>query len=536
VKKNTAVTTSIAGPVTIAGSLKASISCESLGDLTVLGPGDPDHPANITIRGPYANSLTVSHAIHTLHIDGDVSGPISIGGDLTYDLGIGTLTDRLFIGGDASGQVVINGLRDYAALEIGGNARLVIIQNGLDEQCAVHIGGNVGLPGFTRGFEVRTQDADPNLAVQLAGTVRIDGHAYDWHAHCWTMSTARVHIGGDVERLGFDFDVQAGAVCQVDGGVSDIVVFGIGDLQADLLGDLIIGGEVTGDIDARLGCISGNLTIGGDFTGQMDAADLTGRLAIGAYPNAIHHLSGSVHIHGDLAGDSPGDGIEVAGNLSDPNNDGTGGRIMIDGGFGETRDSTIVVHGSMAPGRPGIAVDFDGYDPQDRWGPYGTVVIGDPNDPNNVYRGNMPAMHIYEVTSCKGDGDNSGSVGPPDTVAMLLAIMGESFYRTTYPGLEGSMLFHCDITGPTNPYQCDGVIDSLDFDLLPVRFGTCSTLCGPIDAGDGPSAGELAAALNQHVPNALRPILLDVVTDLRQNHPRPVRRAYWQAVRQYLGQ
>ncbi len=46
---------------------------------------------------------------------------------------------------------------------------------------------------------------------------------------------------------------------------------------------------------------------------------------------------------------------------------------------------------------------------------------------------------------------------------------------------------------------------------------------------------ELAAALNQNVPNELRAVLLDVVNDLRLHHPVPARRAYWQTVRQYLG-
>ena len=71
------------------------------------------------------------------------------------------------------------------------------------------------------------------------------------------------------------------------------------------------------------------------------------------------------------------------------------------------------------------------------------------------------------------------------------------------------------------------------------RGGHTAPLSDPPQRVNGATKGEAtgrAAALNQHVPNALRPILLDVLTDLRQNHPRPVRRAYWQAVRQYLGQ
>ncbi len=522
-----------------------TLECNELRNFTVEN-GCPGLPAaTLKVHGSYSHTLTIAGSptdpeLALVYIGDDeqheLNGTVTINRSV-HTLSTPRITGTVHVAGDMHWIDPWGGTRGSGLLQIDGDVGYGII-GGIGAGSTVRLGRVVGTH-FGQSVRVGTSGYD---GVGMEGLLDVATDAVDLHMYALTAPGALIHVGGDTGILGFNVDMLG--LAHVEGDLTRQLIVGEAGADpnftppADLAGEVRIDGrlgnhpEVDCDVLISRGDLSGVLSIGGDCEGAICLlqGNLTGRLAVGAYPNAIHHLSGSARIHGDLASDAPGDGIEVAGNLIDPNNDGRGGRIMIDGGFGEYRDSQIIVHGGLGPGRTGIAVDFDGYHATDRWGASGRVEVA-----GQSYWGNTPSMHIYEITGCKGDGDNSGSVSPSDTIAMLLAMQGEDFYRPTYPGLEGSMLFHCDITGP-NPYQCDGVIDALDFDLLPVRFGTCSTLCGAIDADEGPSAAALAATLREHVPAELRGVLRAVVDDLRQNHPRPVRRTYWQAVRQHLGE
>lgn len=226
--------------------------------------------------------------------------------------------------------------------------------------------------------------------------------------------------------------------------------------------------------------VAGTIDIGGDLSGQVILRKPL--------------QSGRIHVRGSLVDNPAGHEIEI------PAIDSNGA----------------------------IAIDYDGWQEGDEWEEGATVVIG-----STTYTENMPSMNIWEIQRCKGDMNNSGWVTVADFDPFLMALNDPQLYEQTYPGLEGSILWHGDC-------NCDGVFDSDDFDEAKDLMARecCTTDClyfncevDPI----GPTPLSTATMLNGAVSAHMRPALFATVMDLAEDSSDPPRAAFWGQVLTLLG-
>lgn len=317
--------------------------------------------------------------------------------------------------------------------------------------------------------------------------------------------------------------------------------------MGDLVGELHVrtgstqgivfeGTTVTGTISSD-GPWSGAVTAGFDMRARIEIpgdADLW--LHVGRYEPWYPEVDfrGRVIVGGDMLGF-----INVKGDWGDPN-DTFAGSVMINGSFlAPDAPSHIKVDGQVVGAGTFLAVNYDAHD-GGVWDPNAVVIIGDPNDPNNVHNGNTPALHLWE-TKCKGDMDGDQVVSFPDINPFILALTNAVGYSEYFPGLgctndpndpnclAGSRIWRGDLTCDNPPHL--GFEDINPFVVL-LTDPCCQPTCDPCsgDGGERMSPQQLASELAATIWPELYNDLVAIVEENIDLQPDEESQAYWEAV------
>ena len=495
-------------------------------NITIHASADPGHAfkGQVHVAGSLLGTLQVNEILRpgseaAILIDEDVVGDLVVGGPVHGNLVItgkvastGSIALSSVLADDAS--LTVNG-GVHGTVEAAAVAGVLHVDSDVDG--TFDLGSISGGVSFGNGFDGQLS------ATTLTGGLLIDGDPND----------ANQGLNGTVT---FSSDVAAGGVIEIDGPAG---LTGHLNLR-DLLGGIV----VTGDVSGRVGVHTlggetyedgpyGILQIDGDLVaaGQVAVgAELTGLLS-------VRQLSGRVCVRGDLSGR-----VEVLESLirteADPAicvDEDLTGQIRIYGPFDadSAEDDVVVIRGAM-PFPGAFTVDFDGYDENDDWDSSVYVVVdqSDPNDPNSAtarYNDNTPAVRVYRVTSCLGDLDNDGSVGFSDINPFVAAQAGPAQYAALMPGLEGSMVYHCDVN---EDGSCN--IHDINCFVYLVTYGVCGPCPDEGDREAPPSPGDLAVLLAQHVSPELYDKLVWVVEEAAGQQKTKQLQTYWEAVYQAL--
>ncbi len=174
-----------------------------------------------------------------------------------------------------------------------------------------------------------------------------------------------------------------------------------------------------------------------------------------------------------------------------------------------------------------IAIDYDGYDPNDVWGEGARIIVGGVR-----YYENDPPARVWEITDCRGDMNNDGITNFGDINAFVDALTDLPDYRLSYPGLEGSMDYHGDA-------NCNGTFgfDDINPFATMVTWECCSIDCTPCGGEGAGGAGggclppeQWAEVLETHVAPESFPGLLDMVSVAAAIGESPADKAYWAEV------
>jgi hypothetical protein len=281
----------------------------------------------------------------------------------------------------------------------------------------------------------------------------------------------------------------------------------------------------------------GRLTVGDDLTGEFDVYNYT-------EPRDPAHLTGSVAVAGDCSGvicvdgllDDPGDPAEP----NNPHNPLFGGHVTIDGGL--LADAWIEFTLGMDGATEFVTVNYDAYG-LETWDPEATMVLGD-GMISHYYHENTPAHHLWAVSPCRGDLDNSGDVGFGDINPYIMAKNYPDTYAVTYPGLgatptssvAGSRVWKGDA-------NCDELFNSSDDNpfVALVVAQCCDPGCPGCqggrneggEGGEGPPdlpAEDLAVELAANVWPELYDDLLGMILETIRVAPNEATQTYWQAV------
>ena len=346
----------------------------------------------------------------------DVAGTFTIAADLWDDVIVNTLGD--FTAGDSSGSTVTGDIaiaQPYSGTltindTYGGDLTVGGEMSGLIDINRNMVGGSVtiGTPGTNANLS-------GEIDVRLGGTVVVNGN----------VSSAGV----------IECELALNAPIQITGDLSGEIAV---RYEISVYGSIDIGGNVTstGSIDVG-SFVDGSIEIGDDLDGQIQIAgdlDEPGRIEItGGVTQADPNLP-AMHVQGSITGSGASDpAIEVGGEL--------GGVIAIDGSLNDVSSGADIQVGSIDTENLGaIAIDYDGWDPNDTWED-GAVVRVDEDD----YTGNTPSLHIWEINECKGDMTNDGVVDGDDAAAFYNALNYPGQYASDFPGLLGSIVWHGDM-------------------------------------------------------------------------------------------
>jgi hypothetical protein len=266
--------------------------------------------------------------------------------------------------------------------------------------------------------------------------------------------------------------------------------------------------------------MGGQLTIAGDALGEF----WVGLPQYGYRRN----LTGTVNVLGDLrtclwliTND--------LGDPSDPNNP-TKGRIRVHGSFDPVYGfGSIEIDGQRVGVGSYICFDYDGYDASDFWASGAVVIIGDPNDPNDVYTQNTPSARVWKITECRADMNNDGNVNLGDINPFVMALSDPNDYALAWPGLDASMSWKGDA-------DCSGQFNLADVNAFTDRVtrGCCDPDCPGCEGDDGGGGEldptELAGELAANVWPELYDDLVAIVAENVNLQPDDESRAYWQAV------
>ncbi len=217
--------------------------------------------------------------------------------------------------------------------------------------------------------------------------------------------------------------------------------------------------------------------------------------------------------------------------LYDVNADLSGGYLIV---YGSLTDTGSITTGEFAGDTEFIVVDYDG-GVADGWESGGTITVGE-----QTYYGNTPSARVWATSDCRADLDGDDDVDLDDIDPFVLALTDMESYSLDFPGLGGtaedeyaggSRVWHGDL-------DCDSDLDYDDVDPFVARVseGCCDPNCGECPGGgDGLSAQQLAAGMLAHVPSQRHGLLRDIASAVADRLTGQ-RRAYWLAVRQYLGE
>lgn len=304
-----------------------------------------------------------------------------------------------------------------------------------------------------------------------------------------------------------------------------------GNLSASIVAPSMGGLQVLGS-----GPHSGNValqqtyayTIGlsGNYTGAISLGNsLTGKITIG------NNLTGSIRVHNDLnAGGLISVGGDVSGSIKV--DDRLAGQIRVNGSLLNGAAENDVWIGTAIDTTGAVAVDYNGWHTGDDWAAGAVVRVG-----ANTYTQNTAAARVYEITPCRGDLNNDGSVDFGDINPFVLALTNPAGFATTYPGLDGSMVFHGDL-------DCNGILDFGDVNPFVQRMAEqcCWEQCGACPPPGNappppmPEPAELAAILAANIDPELYDDLIALAAAVAQYDSDPEVAAYWQDVYEALTQ
>jgi len=438
---------------------------------------------DVLVVGPMHRDLVVNGAVES-------SGTIDLSSSVAED-GLVTVADGLQGTLDCaavSGQVDIRGEVD-GSLDLGNINGHVNFWNGFDGTLtAIALGGELFV------------DGDPNDPNQgLNGTVTLSGDVLDGASieiDAPAGLAGSLSVGDVLGTIHVTGDVSGALVingCLVDGEAAGVV-------QID--GDVVVGAEVGIAEDLQgvvsLGALNGYVQVRGELSGYLEVLEDVDKTTAGPAIRVEESLTGQIRVYGPLD--------------ADPN------------------EADVIQIGGAMPFPGAFTVDFDGYDEDDDWDSRAYVLVeqSDPNDPNSGparYNGNSPAVRVYRVTSCLGDMQNDASVNMYDITYFVAAQTGPDQYAAIAPGLEGSMVYHCDVNE-------DGTCDFGDINCFVylVTHQICGPCPGEDDRGEPPSPQELAKQLADNVWPELYDDLVWVVGQAIDWQKTQELREYWTAV------
>ncbi len=265
-------------------------------------------------------------------------------------------------------------------------------------------------------------------------------------------------------------------------------------------------------------------------------------------------LNGRLEITGSVARATPGPAITIG--VFDIQ-DNLFGELRVSGSLQHNPgfDPDITVVGGIASGGA-IAIDWDGYHPNDRWDPNAVITVGDSNDPNIVhyYQGNHPPdandpNPVYEISCPKGDLNNDADPNGPsglnpdfdDINPFVVALSGQAEYAAAYPGLSGAWQYHGDCNCDPN-----GLVDFDDVDAFILRltdpngyyaaFPGCELCPGQDNLGQSlpNDPASIAALFRTYVAPERLAGFAARVREFVQHHADTPRGRYWAAVLQRL--
>lgn len=353
----------------------------------VVPPGEPE-------AEDYAGTIDVAGTIEYLWIGGQFEGTVRTGFDLVESV-CGGVQGDLTVGRDL-----------YSFLTAGNLAGTV----------------TVGTP--EGGGDLRGQFILAG-AASLTGQLIING---DLHWDGW------IHVARDISGL-------IHVLRDVHGFIHTEGLFtGVGDIS----GVIRIEGDLAGVIWTWCAGISGRTEVGGSIV-------YGGEIRVGSTgtPECEVDLTGHVIVAGDLRGYSR---IWVSGTLRDPSDPHNpppellGGYIVINGSFGEEFGQALIhLNGDLEGPRSFIAVDYDGYDPDDRWiRGYGCIERPDVGSAGYLTCQPEWQERLFETTLCRGDMNNDGAVDYGDINPFVMALTNPGAFAVAYPGCGGSRIYHGD--------------------------------------------------------------------------------------------
>lgn len=231
-------------------------------------------------------------------------------------------------------------------------------------------------------------------------------------------------------------------------------------------------------------------------------------------------LTGQVRVDGDLLDD-----LEVIwsvnSNVTEPPIWVLGdalGQVRVYGSLGDDQATPVEIQVGTLGASSAIVIDWDGFHEGDNWVSGAVVKVG----PTEYY-GNTYTARVYEVTPCRGDMNNDGSVGFPDINPFVAALSNPGSYAAMCPGLEGSMTYHGDA-------NCDGVFDFHDINPFVARVTSGNCDCTELDGEPPLAPRELANMLAANIAPELYGALVNLVGIAIDWQETRELRAYWEAV------
>ncbi|MEW6251021.1 MAG: hypothetical protein AB1716_10270 [Planctomycetota bacterium] len=455
-----------------------------------------------------AGALTIGSAVINPIEFHDVSGPIQIGGCLYTGLSSHSLQNLTIDGGGVppSFPPTVSVFGPY------GQGRQMSIGQSLQ---------HLRVDGAVEGTIVVTgRVRSAALGGELAGAFECQ------------------ELGDSVALTGMNLSGPLSGQLTVHGAVygpnefEDLPASGAVSLGS--IGDGLV--KFVGTPQTRGPAIGGSLIVESDANGhiQLVDGDLQGTVWIKGALNAaveMTYLGGSSHVTGTLRVSGPMNGyMYIGGSVLGPPGGLSGGHIVIDGPLGSPEGGgQIHIYGEI--NETGYVVtNNDVSDPDNSpFGPFAFVLVW----PWYYYE-TTPAEHIWRVSKCRGDCNNSNynpiPVDYDDVNPFILALTDPETYDLTYPGLGGPVrLFHADC-------NCDGLVDFNDINALValIELGTCVYDCPGDDAPPLGAPEVTAGELRAHLRPENRVTLLSVVSQTATQARSRALRDYWQAVYEHL--
>jgi hypothetical protein len=467
-------------------SLYGELRCRTMQNLTVTDPAP----------GPAGTRIIIGVVPPGEPEAEDYAGTIDVAGTIEY-LWVNTRLDGTVRSGADLVECVCAGVRGNVSV----GRDLYSFSTGDDVSGTITVGA--GETGDLRGHFSALGSAC------LTGQLIING---DLHWDGW------IHVARDISGL-------IHVLHDVHGFISTEGFFpGV----AGISGVIQIDGDLGGIIWTLCSGVTGRIDVGGSIA-------YGGEIRVGSTgtPECEHDLTGSVTVAGDMLG---GSRIWISGTLrdpSDPNNpppELLGGYIIVNGSFGEEFAQALIhMNGNLEGPRSFIAVDYDGYEPDDRWiRGYGCIERPDVGSASYLTCQPEWQERLFETTLCRGDMNNDGAVDYGDINPFVMGLSNPAAFTVAYPGCGGSRVYHGDC-------NCDGLFDYGDINPFVLRLieGCCWEECGPCPGVEPtvlPEPDVLAALLAQHVEPEHYDYLVEMAAGAASVQTDPELKAYWEAV------